>query len=390
MIKSIVFLMTTNGIGGEVITYLRIAEWLHKNTDYKIYCADLPNGASLSYIKKQGYDYINIIRMNVSRDKKSGALKLEDTVFPDNCAVFTNGFFLLQNSVLKHIKAQNVRFLFYFVEPHTFYDAIQKKSLLKRIKCRMKLAKYLKTADCKKALLFQDYPNFKGVQKYYSKLHKQYLPIPIAINLPRPDWEIAPDRLNFCYIGRDCPSKNTTLMFYAKQASRYAQQNPNLSVVLYVVSDINKNYAIRKKLTQRYANIKIVFKGTLYDNKLEAFLKQKIDIVLGMEVSCLEAAKLGIAAISAPASLKSIPVKTKVGMISGFNEYSLGGYLNENKALTEGFLFADLVDNIRSNYNRCIFSNYEFANLHYGIGNVMPRLLEYIKETSFYYDDLGK
>ena len=108
MTESIVFFMMTTGIGGEVLTYLRMAEWLYQNTNLKIYCADLPNGAVLSYIKKHGYDYINIIRMNVSQNKDGSAVKLEETVFPDNCIVFTNGFFLLQNSVLKNIKAQNV------------------------------------------------------------------------------------------------------------------------------------------------------------------------------------------------------------------------------------------------------------------------------------------
>ena len=75
MTESIVFFIMTTGIGGEVLTYLRMAEWLYQNTNLKIYCADLPNGAVLSYIKKQGYDYINIIRMNVSQNKDGSAVK---------------------------------------------------------------------------------------------------------------------------------------------------------------------------------------------------------------------------------------------------------------------------------------------------------------------------
>lgn len=390
MTKSIVFFMMTSGIGGEVLTYLRMAEWLRKNTDFKVYCANFPNDALPSYFKKCGYDYIETIRLNVSQDKKSGAFKIEDTVFPDNCIVFTNGHFLWQNSILKHIKSPNIRFLFYFLEPHTCSNTLKRKSILKRIKSYFKLAKYLRTADGKKALLFQDYPNFSNVQKYYSKLHKQYLPIPIAICSPRQSWVLPLDRLNFCYIGRNCPSKNTTLMFYAKNVNRYAQQHQELSIVLYIVSDIDKSSPIGEKLVKKFTNIKIVFKGNLYSDKLESFLKQKIDIVLGMGVSCLEAAKLGIAAISAPASLKSIPADTKVGMTTGFKEYTLGGYISENKALVEGYRFADLIDNIRGDYDSCVQSNYEFVSQNFEIGRVMSRLLEYIDETSFYYDDLGK
>lgn len=390
MTKSIVFLMTTSGIGGEVITNLRLAEWLHVNTDYKIYCADIPGGASLAYIKKQGYSYITPITLNVVTDKNGKPKELKDTVFPDNSLIFTNGFFLWKNSILKHIIADNIRFLFYFVEPHTCTDVLQQKFFLKRIIKKIKLKKIFKQANSRNALVFQDYPNFRNIASYYHQLNKRYLPIPIYHKPARQNWKCADNNIRLCYIGRNCSSKNRALYFFTEQLSKYIQQNNQSAVTLHIVSDINKEDRIYIKLRQKFPNVKIVLEGTLYESKLENFLTEKIDIVLGMGVSCLEAVRLGLPSISAPAAVKKIPLKTKVGTIADFNDYALGGYLNEDNGLHNGKLFPDLLNDICQNYDNYAAQNYSFSKEHFNIEAVMPKFLKYVDETSFEYKDIGK
>ncbi len=389
MTKSIVFLMCTSGIGGEVITYMRMAEWLHKNTDYKIYCADIPSGASLTYIKKYNYDYIQIIPLNVSTDTDGKLHKIEDTKFPDDSMIFTNGFYLWKSDILKHIIADNIRFLFYFVEPRTYTDVLLQKSWLKKIREKIKLKSILKLANSSKSLVFQDYPNFRNVANFCPQIDKRYLPIPIYHKPVRQNWKFSTHDIRLCYIGRNCATKNRTLYFFVEQLSKYIQQKNQTSITLYIVSDICKEDRIYIKLRQRFPKIKIVLKSTLYEDKLEKFLQEEVDIVLGMGVSCLDATRLGIPAISAPASTRKIPFSTKVGTISDFNEYTLGGYLNEDNCFQNGKLFFDLLDDICQNYNNYAAENYKFSKKNFNIEHVMPKFLQYANETSFEYKDIG-
>jgi len=381
--------MVTSGIGGEVITYSRMAKWLSDNTDYDIYWADIPEGASFSYIKKRNHNNIKQIYLNVIKNEKGILTEITDTVFPDNCTVFTNGFFLLSNSVLKHIKGQNIRFLFYFVEPHTYLDHLQNKSLLSKIIKKITLRKKLKIANANNALIYQDYPNFRNITNYCSKLDKRYLPIPIYRKQARQTWKLSPDNINFCYIGRNCKTKNKTLYFFAQQLENYTKKYNNLSVSLNIVSNIEKTDKIYIKLKQHFPNLKIILQNTLYEKNLEKFLAENIDIVLGMGVSCLEATKIGLPAISAPASHHKIPLKTKVGTICDFKDFALGGYLNEDNGLHNGRLFSNLLDDIRQNYNKYAMTNYTFTQKHFDINTIMHDFLKYIDKTSFEHKDLG-
>lgn len=381
--------MVTSGIGGEVITYSRMAKWLSDNTDYDIYWADIPEGASFSYIKKRNHNNIKQIYLNVIKNEKGILTEITDTVFPDNCTVFTNGFFLLSNSVLKHIKGQNIRFLFYFVEPHTYLDHLQNKSLLSKIIKKITLRKKLKIANANNALIYQDYPNFRNITNYCSKLDKRYLPIPIYHKQARQTWKLSPDNINFCYIGRNCKTKNKTLYFFAQQLENYTKRYNNLSVSLNIVSNIEKTDKIYIKLKQHFPNLKIILQNTLYEKNLEKFLAENIDIVLGMGVSCLEATKMGLPAISAPASHHKIPLKTKVGTICDFKDFALGGYLNEDNGLHNGRLFSNLLDDIRQNYNKYAMTNYTFTQKHFDINTIMHDFLKYIDKTSFEHKDLG-
>ena len=381
--------MVTSGIGGEVITYSRMSKWLSDNTDYDIYWADIPEGASFSYIKKRNHNNIKQIYLNVIKNEKGILTEITDTVFPDNCTVFTNGFFLLSNSVLKHIKGQNIRFLFYFVEPHTYLDQLQNKSLLSKIIKKITLRKKLKIANANNALIYQDYPNFRNITNYCSKLDKRYLPIPIYHKQARQTWKLSPDNIHFCYIGRNCKTKNKTLYFFAQQLENYTKKYNNLSVSLNIVSNIEKTDKIYIKLKQHFPNLKIILQNTLYEKNLEKFLAENIDIVLGMGVSCLEATKIGLPAISAPASLHKIPLKTKVGTICDFKDFALGGYLNEDNGLHNGRLFSNLLDDIRQNYNKYAMTNYTFTQKHFDINTIMHDFLKYIDKTSFEHKDLG-
>lgn len=381
--------MTTNGIGGEVITYSRMAEWLSNNTDYSIYWADIPDGASFSYIEKCKHNNIKQIRLNVIKNEKETVTEFKDTVFPDNCTVFTNGFFLLSNSVLKHIKGQNIRFLFYFVEPHTYTDNLQHKSWLIKIVKKIKLRKSLKIANANNALIYQDYPNFRNIANYCSQLNKRYLPIPIYHKQARQVWKFNSEDIRFCYIGRNCRTKNQTLYFFTQQLENYIQKYNNLSVTLHIISNMEKTDKVYAKLKQRFPNVKIILQNTLYEKNLEKFLTENIDIVLGMGVSCLEATKIGLPAISAPAAHHKISLKTKVGTIADFKDFALGGYLNEDNGLHNGKLFSDLLDDIRRNYNKYASTNYSFSSKHFNINTIMHDFLKYIDKTSFEHKDIG-
>lgn len=82
--------MTTTGVGGEVITYVRFIKWLHEHTDYDVFLSDLPDSASYSYVDNCHLNYIKKIPLNVNPKDK---LSVCDTTFPDDSLVFTNACF---------------------------------------------------------------------------------------------------------------------------------------------------------------------------------------------------------------------------------------------------------------------------------------------------------
>ena len=104
--------MNTQGIGGEVITYIRFIEWLHKHTDYDVFLSDFPDGASYKYVDNYNLNYIKKIPLNVNPNDKFSVC---DTAFPNGSIVFTNACFLVMDTVIKHIKGRKLNFLFYSV-----------------------------------------------------------------------------------------------------------------------------------------------------------------------------------------------------------------------------------------------------------------------------------
>lgn len=377
--------MNTQGIGGEVITYIRFIEWLHKHTDYDVFLSDFPDGASYKYVDNYNLNYIKKIPLNVNPNDKFSVC---DTAFPNGSIVFTNACFLVMDTVIKHIKGRKLNFLFYSVEPHTFSDMIKNASIFKKLAIYNKIKKRIKIANQKNSLVFQDYPNFINAKKYYNNLQCRYLPIPIIVDTSILERTVSKNKINFCYIGRNCLTKNNGLVFLAKNLNLYAQQHNDIIINFQIISGMSEDSHIYKKIMERFPKIKTFLIGNLYGKELDYFLIKNSDVVLGMGVSCLEAAKLGIPAISVPARNKELPLKTKCGFVCDFTEYSLGGYYGEDNKLSKDSSFADLVDYFRANAKELSERHKLFADKYFNIDKSAMQLVKYIENAHFSKGDM--
>lgn len=145
---------------------------------------------------------------------------------------------------------------------------------------------------------------------------------------------------------------------------------------------------IYKKIMERFPKIKTFLIGNLYGKELDYFLIKNSDVVLGMGVSCLEAAKLGIPAISVPARNKELPLKTKCGFVCDFTEYTLGGYYGENNKLSKSACFSDLIDFFLVNFKELCKRHEHFANEYFNVNKVMEKFILYIENTKFSKEDI--
>lgn len=382
MFKNVIFLTYASGIGGEMITYVRMAEWLCLNTDCKVFFADRRQSPIFPFCEKRKLKKIEKIFLQYSFHRKTFFIKHKKCGFPEDSIIITNSVFLFKRVKIIGEQKNNIHVLFLFLEPHTVKDCIGKCNIIKKIKKLKNIFFRLKKGNDRNALIFQDYPNFNNTKKFYPFLKKKYFSIPIEHFQYRENWHLDTNCLRAGYIGRNCPSKNNTLYFIADKLNQYAKKN-KVKTTLFIVSDINKNDCIFKKIKSRFKNINTEFKNTLYNNDLDLFLNEKIDVVFTMGVSCLEAAKLGIVSFSVPASNKKLSQRTKIGLLQDFKEFSLGGFAGENNGLVKGYSFEKAITLFRNDYQKLSESTYMYAKQYFGIDVVMKKILKYMEETSF-------
>ena len=383
-VKNIIFLLHSYGIGGEVLTCLRMACWLMNDGRYKVYIADRQESPLWYYLDKHFADpqKRSICQLAYNTQKLiQGREK-----FPTDAVIVTNGTFLLLNPLLASLKTQ--KFVFYFMEPHTYDDILEKLSFWQKLKYRWIIYQRLYKADVADALLFQDWPNYVNLRKYYPFLKKNYLPIAIETPVPHKEKTFHPEYLHICYIGRNVSSKNNALLFISSALSDYARSR-KINITLSVISDIGAHDELHQQLYKNYPFIDIRFPGTLYGTRLNRFLAEQADVVISMGVSCLEGAKLGIPALSVPASSQALPPDTKVGFLPDFKDFSLGGFFGENNGLTISYSLAEALDRIRIDYDRLTDKQNRYVVQNLNINNTMARFLQTVKQTSFRFSDIG-
>ena len=92
---------------------------------------------------------------------------------------------------------------------------------------------------------------------------------------------------------------------------------------------------------------------------------------------------------SVPASSKKLPGRTPVGFLSDFKDFSLGGFVGENNALTRAYPFDDALDLLRSAYRSLLQVQNEYIKHNFDVDVNMNSFLRKIKNTSFELSDLG-
>lgn len=386
-IKNIVFFQFSFGIGGEILSYLRMAHWLAQNTDYPIHIFDRAESPVHAYLQNHYAALIN--KRFFVHPYHADRLQEEKLTFPPGSVVLTNGHFLCQDELITNINAQHAKWLFYFLEPHTYKDLLKYVGFFKSLKLRVKIRKRLKTADLKQALLMQDFPNYNNLKKFYPKLHKAYQPLAIEEPSFRENWQLKPGFLHVAYIGRNSSSKNYSLRFIAKKLNRYAHSK-KIQILFSIIGDFQENSLLCQKIRYQNPCILVRFLGPLFGPELTRFLKERVDVVAAMGTSCLEAGRLGILALSVPASPpKKLPAKTQVGFIADFKEFALGGFVGEENGLTRPYSFDGALDLLRKDYSALIQAQNEHIKHHFDINVTMKLFLQALQRTSFELSDLG-
>ncbi len=235
----------------------------------------------------------------------------------------------------------------------------------------------------------QDFPNYNNLKKFYSKLHKTYQPLAIEEPSFRENWQLQSNSLHVAYIGRNTSSKNYSLRFIAKKLNKYAHFK-KIHIIFSIIGDFQENSLLCQKIRYQNSCLEIRFLGTLFGQELTRFLKEQVDVVTAMGTSCLEAGRLGILALSVPASPpKKLPAKTPVGFIADFKEFALGGFVGEENALTRPYQLNDALELLRNNYTALVQAQNEYVKHNFDIDVNMNSFLHKIKNTSFELSDLG-
>lgn len=181
-------------------------------------------------------------------------------------------------------------------------------TLLRRY--RRIVRRFIKFLMARQALVFMDKTNVENTERYLDIdiAPVSYLPVPAGevcdrIVRPARDWDN--DGVRLAWIGRIADFKYPILTYTLGELDRIA---PGLGVPLHMtvigggehIDDLARDILGLK-------NVRVEIKGELPFQDIELFLREKVDVLLGMGTSVLEGARLGIPSILLDVSYGTVP-----------------------------------------------------------------------------------
>ncbi len=345
----IIFFYPSLKIGGAQLLFIRCARELSYLKKFEIVYIDYIEGFAKNILKNFNVDIIIY-----SKEIK--------TYLPDNSIIILPLLFIDQINLLFEFNSNNVKFLFWSIQPESFTHKItwhNKITLLPWTKTKIKIS--LKKLHTNGNLKFMDYNNYYPLhQKLNLNLSKiEYLPVPIDDSEIISPNEISTKKdfntLSFLWLSRLDYDKTNTLISIMNELEIISYK---YQVTLYICGTGNNEISVRKIANNYEYNIDFI--GLKYGNKLNNFIDNNVDIGIAMGTSILEIAKRGKPVI-VQGILKNIHKAKELNnyiLLHESNGYSLA---SPDNVTSEMGSFISKVNQIVNNYDESAKDSYNYV-----------------------------
>lgn len=384
-IKSITFFFPSRTVGGVEVLFTRLAEYIAKTYNIKVYYIDYPDGYAHKQLNASEITFIDYNpNSKVSIDYDTYLITTPST------ALFTlYSQFNLSDSV---------KLFFWNVHP---YDILHKfpswsnyinhsiKNIRKIINIAFKkdvevIGKVLQILYTNNALVFMDLPNYytNNILFNLNLKEKKYLPVAVSgINTCNTVKIVNDKEINIGWLGRLNFFKVYSLINIIENSNAYAQKY-NGKVIVHILGDGEGIDLINKLSLNK--NVELVILGTKTGADLDKYLINNIDILFAMGTSCLEGARLQIPSALMDFSYSRISDDYKFKWLFESKEFSLGNNICE---LTEpnNHTFEDILNDIYSSKNKETMGNkcHLYLTENHSVEKVSQMLLQYLSKNNF-------
>lgn len=370
--RKIGFYYPARNIGGVQVLFVKLANYISANLNYKVFLFDYSDG----YLAK-----------NVSENVKlcNPESIFSDFYEPDFCLITPVSNILLFESVV------NFKVLYWCLHPENLVDIYRGAQRLRRVpRIRdiiirsaflftwIKIRYFLLNLLMEKRILFMDGPNVQRTFGFY-KINKTPVFLPICTDIPEfeesdllsPMFVKNSPYIHMMWLGRLSGDKIASVEFTIRELSAL----PNAEYLyLHVVGDGDKRKCILKLIDN--SPIKIVLHGSIPNNELKNFISSnEIYCGFGMGTSVLEMAKLHIPSVIVDPAFAQHEKGYMPRWLFMTKNYNLGSFLHDSN----GNEISMLLEELRSDYARISRLCYDYVVFNHSISSIVDKLSDHLR-----------
>lgn len=257
------------------------------------------------------------------------------------------------------------------------------KLLLHTIERRNKkiLEAFITEASEANGFVFMCGKNYEFNRQFFSFSQSKFLPIPIMMNndisaaasVPKKNSDI----VKICWLGRISTQKIQLVELILKDLQL-------LDNVAFSVIGSGNSIASLKSISEGY-DFKVDFVGTLSRDKLNAYIRENVDVGIAIGTSSLEFAKLGVPTLIMPGVDEFQKFNDrKYDWLSNSRNFDLCTTLRHNNRCRS---MSEVIDEYRQNSHNLGESSLEYAKTNHSFDSIYLRFEKIIEEDSFAYQD---
>lgn len=354
-------------IGGGLLQFISLANYLSQNTDHEVHYVDCYNASIAEFVEKTNVDYINITEF----DTKG----FEEAIF----VTPPNYVFLLIEKIY-HLK--KARILLY--DWHIYSSNFLKNQFKNQ---NINIAALYQFIDEKDGIAFMDNATRLSIHHLLGYLpQKRFIPIAKEKNLEH-NFTILPrvkkDKISVAYLGRLDTDKIYSVI---NIADNLMEIDSNCTIEFHIIGDGNRRNLIQ--LSQYAGKITFIFTSYLLEDDMYSYLRNNIDVLITMGTALLNGAELGIPSVVVPVSNRRFYSNQYI-FLHEMSDYTLGfSYdmipsLNYNFRTLENIL-REALEN-KEEYGK---KSYQYFVKNHLISHSAGLCMEWAQQSKLYVQDL--
>ncbi|MBO5386265.1 glycosyltransferase [bacterium] len=369
--ESVCFWLPAYNVGGGTYYLCKLAQYLVKNSDLKIYYMDYPNGYPCNLLSD-------------SPDIKIVYYDEKNPTFPikEKCVIITNSTRVIQ---IPNMRKDNKLLFWHYETIPCAWDIVLIDNETK---------KYLDLAKKTNAMVYHDWSARNSLSQYKHSnfknkdyLHLYTTPKTIVAN----ENNISGEAINLCFLSRLAPDKKESLYYLIEN---YAKYKTTKKKRLHVIGDGRSSEEVHNFCKKYEKEIEFIFTGTIQRENLDEYLVNNVDIVFGVGTCVLEAAALKLPAAAMIMSGKKLHEEVVYWAYDTI-EYCMGILDTQKKDFKIKYTkISDAIDAVYNNEggkriegDKC----YQyFMNNHSDYDYIVYKFLTFIKNSTLTHKKLRK